>query len=206
MKTYNVNDIANIPMMMGAMTESANESRKNQAFTVYNTLDQLGIRFDAALYKKVAKHFVNSDKAVMMAFAEYQAKNAEPAALDPFDEKLREIAAANPDNRTKAMKDIFTYCLNNGVTDARGMRKHAEAALNYHNTGRIYNTWREWDNARIAAIKAEKAAARKAKRAAKAKAKAQTTEPAAPTIASTEPKAECVHISFRDPQPQSRCF
>lgn len=197
MRTYNFEMVANAPMLKGAVMECANESRTTKALAVFNTLEMMGIELQTALYKRVAKKYVDSDKAVMMAFAEYQAKTAAPAALDAIDQKLREIADATPDNRTKAMRNIFDYCHTNGITDAGTMRKRCENALNYHNTGRIYNTWKEWETARVAEIKAAKAAARKAKREAK---KAEAA--AAVKAVTAELKPNCVHISFREPQPQ----
>lgn len=182
MKTYNFEMAANAPILKGAVMECANESRTAKALAVFNTLEMMGIELQTALYKRVAKKYVDSDKAVMMAFAEYQVKTTAPAALDAIDQKLREIAVATPDNRTRAMRNIFDYCHANGITDAGAMRKRCENALNYHNTGRIYNTWKEWESARIAEVKAAKAAARKAKREAKkaeaaAAAKAVATKP-----------------------------
>lgn len=201
MKTYNFFQLVNTPMLLGAVSESVNESRTNQAFAVFNTLKRLGVEFNAAFYKRVAKHFVNSDKAVMLAFAEYQAKNMQSTEeLDEIGVQLRQIAAANSNNRSKAMREIFDACTAYGIKDAKEIRKRCENALNYHNTGRIYNTWKEWGTARIAAAKAAKAAVRKAKRAA---ANIATTATAtAPEPKPTEPKPNTVHIVFNAPEPE----
>lgn len=166
MKTYNFEMVANAPMLKGAVMECANESRTAKALAVFNTLEMMGIETQAALWKRVAKMYVNSDKAVMMAFAEYQAKGADAVDLSVY-------GITEDMSRTAKMKKIFAYCMGAGM-DAKAMRAECENALNYHNTGRIYNTWKEWESTRIAEIKAAKAAARKAKREAK-KAEATAT-------------------------------
>lgn len=178
MKTYNFEMVANAPMLKGAVMECANESRTAKALAVFNTLEMMGIELQTALYKRVAKKYVDSDKAVMMAFAEYQAKDNNAENVD-----LSVYGITEDMSRTAKMKKIFEYCHNNGM-DAKAMRAECERLLNYHNTGRIYNTWKEWETARLAEIKAAKAAARKAKREAK---KAEATAAAKAVAAKPVP-------------------